>query len=207
MLEPAVRVPLIVRHPDRFAPGRRCSTPVSLLDLFPTFCATSGQPIRIPGEDSADLADIAAGRIARTHVLSHFSQRALGLYLAVERDWKYIYSAADDREWLFDLRGEAREATNRAGDPACQRDFERMKRHLLDRFERDHYDRACKGGDWRRYPRTTLPVDPDAGLLVQDPAALTHLLASLDDYAGVTPSVNDSTNGTHAMSVDKLPRG
>ena len=77
--------------------------PVSLLDLFPTFAAAAGESVHVSDgrEASADLAAVAEGRVSRTHVLSQFAQREFGLYLAVERDWKYIYSAADAKEWLF----------------------------------------------------------------------------------------------------------
>jgi len=40
--EEAVRVPLIVRYPKRFASGFRVKEPVSLLDLFPTCCEIAG---------------------------------------------------------------------------------------------------------------------------------------------------------------------
>lgn len=207
MLDPAVRVPLLVRQPGRFPAGRRCAVPVSLLDLFPTFCAAAGEPESIPGEESADLADIAAGRVARTHVLGHFSQRGLGLYLAVEEDWKYIYSAADGEEWLFNRSAEPREVTNLARDPACRAPRDRLKRRLIERFERDGYTAAIDAGDWRQYPRASLPDDPDAGLLLQDPDVLKDQLARLTGYVGGRGRGVAENNRARPLAADELPRG
>ncbi|MFP4522016.1 MAG: sulfatase, partial [Fibrobacterota bacterium] len=42
LLEPSIRVPLIVSWKGHFESGRRCSVPVSLLDLHPTFTDIAG---------------------------------------------------------------------------------------------------------------------------------------------------------------------
>lgn len=188
MLEPSARVPLIVRQPGRFAAGRRCAEPVSLLDLFPTFNAAAGGAGGVDGETSADLALVARGGNGRTHVLSQFSQRATGLYLAAERDWKYIYSAPDAKEWLFNTAADPRETENLAAEPACARHRDRLKQHLLNRYSRDGYtdavERVADGRlEWRAYDRPSIPDDPEAGLLLQDPAPLADQLKRLEGYA------------------------
>lgn len=189
MLDASARVPLIVRQPGRFAAGVRCATPVSLLDLFPTFAATAGDTPSVQGETNADLAKIATGQTERTHVISQFSQRAFGLYLAVERDWKYSYSAADNKEWLFHTASDPRETTNLAADPAHAADRDRLKGRLIERFVRDGYTVAVgsRHGDWRAYPPPALPDSPEAGLLLQDPAPLADQLAGLNGYAPPAP--------------------
>jgi len=193
MLDAAARVPLLVRQPGRFAAGQRCTTPVSLLDLFPTFAATAGAEPTVPGETSADLAGIAAGKGTRSHVLSQFSQGPLGLYLAVEHDWKYIYSAADRREWLFHVATDPRDVIDLSQDPACAVHRDRLRRHLLQRFEQDGYSSAVDQGTWRGYEQTLLSIDPDAGLLFQDPPPLAQELAALPGY-GLPTAPNPGTH-------------
>ena len=45
MHDTAARVVLILRHPGRFAGGRTCSHPVSLIDVAPTILAAAGPMI------------------------------------------------------------------------------------------------------------------------------------------------------------------
>ena len=65
MLEGAVRVPLIMRWPDRRASGKRVGSPVSLVDL---------RQLREDGE--------------RKYVYSHFSEKEWGHYLIMDGRWK-----------------------------------------------------------------------------------------------------------------------
>ena len=213
MLEPSARVPLIVRQPGRFATGQRCREPVSLVDLFPTFAATGGESAHVNDgrEASDDLAAVAQGRTSRTHVLSQFAQREFGLYLAVERDWKYIYSAPDAKEWLFNTSTDPHETQNLAADPTYARDLERLKEHLLARFARDNYadalDVKADGSlTWRAYERPTIPDDPDAGLLLQDPAPLGEQLASLNGYA-LPPPAAGTSSGLRFSDGKPFPHG
>ena len=185
MHEASAGVPLLVRQPGRFAAGARVDTPVTLLDLTPTLTAAAGDPSR-PSPEGADLAAVAGGAEADRVVFAQFSEGPLGLYLAADRRWKYVYSAADDRAWLFDLEavdaagGEVRDV----GDaPEARPHRERLERALVDRFRRDGYTAPLDGDGWRRYPPTRLSERPDAGLLVQDPPGLAGDLAALGPYA------------------------
>ena len=185
MLNPAARVPLIVRAPDGSQAGQRIDRPVSLLDIFPTFAAAAGADVPPPSKEGQDLLAIAAGKSEREFVYSQFSEGNTGLYMIAGRDHKYIYSAADQKEWLFDLRIDPGETKSFAGNPrydGCLRD---LRSRLIGRFEIDGYERAVKDGAWRAYDPPTFP-DParDDGLLFQDPPHLPDLLRALGpDYA------------------------
>ena len=204
MLEPSARVPLLVRHPARYAAGVRCRVPVSLLDLFPTFAAAAGAEAEAQASDGIDLAAVAGGRRIRSGVLSQFSQRALGLYLNAEAEWKYIYSAADRREWLFNVATDPHELRNVAGDPASREPLERLRGQLLRRFEADGYAWAVEKGKWRDYGIADFPSDPRTGLLFQDPAELAGALAGLAGYERRATRPAELLRATNPAAMDAV---
>ena len=59
LYEWSCRVPLLVRFPDGWKAETSCSTPVSLLDLLPTFC-------ELAGEEAACGSNCAACRSTST---------------------------------------------------------------------------------------------------------------------------------------------
>ncbi len=179
MLDAAARVPLIVRWPGRIAAGGRCPTPVSLLDIGTTFLRAAGSDRPPPYDESTDLTRIAGSSPSVRTVYSQFQERDQALYMAMDGRWKYIYSAADDREWLFDLATDPRESRSLAENVLYRERCDAMRRGLVSRFENAGYDDAVEDGDWRRYPRPALPRDPDGGLLLQDPKVLESSLRDL----------------------------
>lgn len=183
MLNPAAKIPLIMKPPAADNPGQRIDTPVSLLDIFPTFASAAGLDIARPSTDGANLSDIAAGASERDAVYSQVGEGNLGLYMIASRELKYIYSAADNREWLFDLRIDPQETKNWAGNRRYAAKLREMRRKLIDRFESAGYDKAVQHGEWRKYEPPAFP-DPagDDGLLFQDAPHLPELLSALGPY-------------------------
>ena len=169
MLNAAAQVPMLVRYPERFAAGIQCDTPTTLLDIWPTCLAAAGESDWQVSPEGQNLADIATGDTERDTVFSQYSHGATGLYAAVTKDLKYIYSAADNREWLFDLRVDPNETHNFAGNPSYEDRQANLKRRLITRFQEDSYLEPLQNGDWRVYPATRVPENPDALLLFQDP--------------------------------------
>jgi arylsulfatase len=204
MLDASVRVPLIVRLPGRFAPGARCATPVSLLDLFPTFAAVAGAEEQMPWPEARSLEQVARGQAARDHVTSQFSQRSLGLYLLAEESWKYIYSAADRREWLFNLAADPHELENLAAQPSASAQLQRLRAKLIGMLEREGYGWAVEGGKWRDYGITRLPDDARGGLLYQDPSMLRGDVGRLDDYARSPAAAIDWLGATMPAAMDTV---
>lgn len=190
MMEASVRVPLIARHPARFPAGRRCGTPVSLLDLYPTFSAATGCDAEPPDPGARPLDQLAAAPDTRRIVTSQFSQRSLGLYMATDGEWKYVHSAADRRDWLHHLTTDPHERDDRSDDPSARSVRDVLRGALIDRFERDGYAFAVEDGRWRDYGTVTLPPDPRDGLLLQDPPELARGLGALaDGYARRAPAL------------------
>lgn len=157
------RVPMLVRLPGRFAAGERCGTPSSLVDLLPTFAAAAGTEVESDGTDLAELPNLS-DRV----VFSQFQTGPEALYLAANRDAKYVFSAADSREFLFQKSEDGREAVNLWEAPDFRDAGLSLKQALVDELTPFEEGRGLSDGRWTDYPRASLPRDPDAGLLFQD---------------------------------------
>jgi arylsulfatase len=184
MLDVAARVPLLARWPGHFPSNARCETPASLLDICPTLRRAAGIADPSVSTEGTDLREIAAAETDPDRIVySQFGAGAGGTYLAVSREWKYVYSAPDHREWLFDLEADARETVNRASNPMFETTLRSMRSTLIARFRRDGYREPLDGERWRHFPAPRFPSSPDAGLLFQDARNLEERIASLGEYA------------------------
>lgn len=182
MLDPAVRVPLLVRWPGHVPAGRRRETPASLLDVHPTFLAAAGRD-SAPGYGEDLVALSNHEEPGDRTVTSQLQHGPFGIYMLAARDTKYVYSAPDRREWLFDLRAEARESRDLSGNPLYARRTREMREALLARFRADGYEEPLDGDSWRLFPQPRFPESPDAGILFQDPGGLEARIAALGEYA------------------------
>lgn len=179
MLDPAVRVPLIVRWPDRVPAGRTCSTPVSLLDLWPTFVGAAGIDEPPPYVGSGSLIETSAASQRENTVVSQFSEAQFGLYMITDGRFKYIYSAADQKAWLFALEDTQPEAIDLSPDLAYAEPLSRLRGELIDRLATEGCVEAVENGAWRIYPVASFPADPDDGLLFQDPPSVRRAVERL----------------------------
>jgi len=189
MHDAAARVPLLVRYPRSFRAGARCATPVSLIDLYPSILRAAGLPADTVELDGEDLARVGAGQSTRRQVYSQFNSGGRGIYMVVNENWKYFYSAADGQEFLFDRTADPAETRNRAGLPFCREIKEKLKNDLLE-FLRNNGETAAyieENGrlDWRAYPLDRgVSEDPDTGLLIQDaPGSVVALPGYTDPRA------------------------
>lgn len=174
MHDASARVPLLVRYPGRFAAGRTCATPASLVDVMPTVLAAAGLDPDAMNLDGRDLSRLASGEPSDRVVFSQYQSKGRAIHMAVTEGWKYVYSAGDDREFLFDRRSDPRETVNVAGDPACAAVKTALKQSYLcyaqANGQTDTVEEGTDALDWRRYPRVeeNFLSDPDAKLLFQD---------------------------------------
>ena len=161
MLDPASRVPMIARYPKRFPRGHVCDTPVSLVDVMPTFLSVAGQSANtsdLPGKDLAGIADqeASSGADGERIVYGQYASAGEGIYMAVNRQWKYFYSAADRREYLVDRIRDPQEMRNCAGDWDSQVALASMRDGLIQRL-RSQGATACLDGDqWRQFEQPGL---------------------------------------------------
>lgn len=167
-LDSAARVPLVCRLPGSFEAGSVCDSPVSLVDIMPTALAAADTSVE--NLDGVDLARIASGTSGRGAIFGHYQGAEAGIYMATTREWKYIWSAADDKELLFDRIKDPDELRNRVHNVTCG-DAARNMRQLLQEHVRTMpgHERIVDGDGWISKPPISLPQDPDAGLIVQDP--------------------------------------
>ncbi len=173
IFDAAAQVPLIVRYPDRFRAGEVCDSVCSLVDVAPTILEGCGLDT-IDQHEGHDLAETAAGNPAdRPGVICQYSQRESGLYGLIDDDFKYVFSAADDQEWLYRRWPGEPEERSLAGNQAYLQTTERMREALTGWFRDDGYTDVLDGDGWRVYPpeeRPSVDENPDHGLLYQEGA-------------------------------------
>lgn len=166
-LDPAARIPLLVRYPERFEAGAACDIPTSLVDVLPTSLAAAGLPEQ-DDRDGVDLAAIANGDTHRDAIVGQLGQEGTGLYMLLTDAYKYIYSAADQQEWLFRRLIGRLDERNLAGNPAYGRVLTDYRKRLIEWFRNDGYELPLDGNRWRDFPPPTESENPDAGQLFQD---------------------------------------
>ncbi len=179
MLEPAAHVPMLARLPGTFEGGHRIGAPTSNLDLFPTFLAMAGADTPSVHSDGQDLRSVAEGSSDRQYVFSQYGQEATGLYLITDGTWKYTFSAADQKEWLYNLDLDPAESRNLAHNGFYINETHRLRTALLTRFTEAGYTKAVENGEWRDYGQTDTNFGTDEFLLLQDLAE--DLQVKIDD--------------------------
>jgi len=171
--DPVVKVPLLCRLPGVFPAGRRCATPVSLVDVTATMLGAAGAALRDHSPDGEDLRGTAGAADRDRTVFSQWNRAGSAVYLAVTRNWKYVYSAADHRELLFDRlcdHGETRDLADATRDmrrPEA-RAQDALRRKLVSFLASCGAKDAVEGDGFRTYPAWQPHPNPDSGLLYQD---------------------------------------
>ena len=94
---------------------------------------------------------------------------------------KYLFSAADQREWFFDLQRDPLEKQDQSENPDDADILATLKARLIKRMsEGDDQQLIVTGDQWTAYEGHALPTDePDYGLLYQDPAPTQALVDAL----------------------------
>lgn len=186
MHDSAAHIPMLVYQKGVFEGGCKKTTPVSLVDLAPTFLATAGidaAPYEMDGMslqgDTHEFVysvfscyqEVQNGSVQNIpqEYKNDFTlfKAACGNYMITDGKWKYIYSAPDHREFLFDLIHDT-ETRNRAGVASCENVQQLMKQKLMTFLGNDGITSLSQDGVWIDLPRLELPRNPDSGLITQD---------------------------------------
>ena len=147
--EESVRVPLIARGPD-VQRAAVVDTPVSLVDLFPTFLDLAGQE-HPPGLDGFSIAALLAGNAAGhpDWIMSEYHDVTCNAtwFLLRQGDWKYVHYVGYEPQ-LFHLGDDPDEIVDRARtEPALVREMDAALRAVVDPEEVDArvtaYERRC----------------------------------------------------------------
>ena len=160
----SARVPLIVRFPDGWQRGTKMQSPVSLLDLLPTFNDLAGYEDALPHDGSSLMRLLENGEDPERIVCSQ-AHEAVGMPCIMARQERYKYNYIHGYEpQLFDLQADPQEWTNLAADPAHADTARALEAQILARFgdaERLHernleslYRRRLIGNVLRDHGRT-----------------------------------------------------
>lgn len=129
--EPAVRVPLLLRHPE--LQPRRSSDHVSLVDLLPTLRDIAGlapDPV-LPGRSLLDPVD--------RPVLSEYHAQGMvdGGFMLKSGRWKYCYYGKQQPPQVFDVDADPWEVDDLSGDRGLVDKLDAELRSILDPDEAD----------------------------------------------------------------------
>jgi arylsulfatase A len=119
MYEGGIRVPGIIRWPNRARPGTVCHEPVNGTDILPTLCAMAG--VAVPTDraiDGTNILPIFEGRgVERKTPLYWRYDRALSAPYTVamrQGDWKILADTSMTRFELYNLQTDPGERNDRA---------------------------------------------------------------------------------------------
>ena len=152
LYETTIRIPLLIRYPKVFPPGRTDASRVQLLDLFPTLLHLAGAGGRFPSQ-GINIAGAEPGSIGRpilaeyyyplqvlqvlgepagrSPLLAPFERRIRSL---TEGDLKLILGD-DGRAELYDLAADPAEKTDLATNPAEREGLVLLREHLMELIE------------------------------------------------------------------------
>jgi len=163
LLEPVVKVPLLIRFPDGRYAGVK-GAPVMTIDIVPTLLSALGVPAPegIQGEDllpwiRGDSEGPEHGRMRVSQTKSTYSVRFGGR-------WKLVVRFEDDtlsRQALYDLRADPREKVNLYETPAGEERYDK----LLDRFMKWRADTAADDVRFRGPSEESVDPEGDQRLL------------------------------------------
>ncbi len=165
--EGSARVPLIVRAPVLFRPGR-VPTAVSTMDLLPTLVglAHDGDKAGIVGRlDGRSLLPHLSGAPDRDEVVAEYlAEGAIAPIVMLRRGrHKFIHSPADPDQ-LFYLASDPHERASLADDPASDGLVKGFRREIAARWNLETLDREVRQSQQRR-----LAVSRALGTGVQTP--------------------------------------
>jgi arylsulfatase A-like enzyme len=172
MQDQSSNIPLIIRYPQILKQDNICKTPVSLVDILPTFVDIAGAKIDNNEFDGQSLIAIQNDETDRKYVYSQYDQKESAIYMITSEKWKYIYSAGDDKELLFDKINDTTELFNLANTRTDVK--EKIKQDFLNHFKDINYTDAFVENseklDWKKYPPKDMSYlnNPDNNLLKQD---------------------------------------
>ncbi|MEE2657719.1 MAG: choline-sulfatase [Candidatus Latescibacterota bacterium] len=128
------RVPLLVRFPDGWKAGSTIDTPVSLLDLLPTFAELAECSDLLP-HDGESLLLAIAGENRDRHIFAQ-AHEAVGMPCIMMREGRYKYNYIHRFEGqLFNLEADSGEWNNLIHSTEYAETARRMEKVILDRFD------------------------------------------------------------------------
>ena len=150
--EGSARVPLVVRAPALFPPGR-VAAPVSTMDLLPTLAglAGTGQPGIVGPIDGRSLLPHLSGTPDRDEVTAEYlAEGAIAPIVMIRRGHRKFIHSPSDPDQLFDLAADPGERANLAEDPAAAGLMAEFRREVAARWDLAALDRDVRQSQQRR---------------------------------------------------------
>jgi len=142
LFEGGIRVPLMMRWPDRIPAGKTIPSPVAHIDVMPTLVAAGEGTI--PGSieiDGKDLLPLATGATTEDPHEAIFWTSAH--YRVVRKDdWKLQLSERPKKAWLFNLADDPTEQTNLADASSDPTQPQKMRAAAASRLTANRMRRA-----------------------------------------------------------------
>ena len=158
--ESAGRLPFILSWPGHIRQGERRGQLVDQTDVLPTLLSAAG--VAVPRwAAGVDLLELCHNPHAesREYLFGQLGEKGVGLYLAMDERWKYVYCAKDGKEQLFDYVADPSELVNRASGPGAAEAKARLFGALVEYWRRDGYEDPLEDGEWRRWPSGTTGLE------------------------------------------------
>ncbi|MCL1887621.1 MAG: sulfatase-like hydrolase/transferase [Kiritimatiellaeota bacterium] len=137
--EHSARVPMIFSWPGHFQQGARLDTPVSLVDLLPTFAAIAGvEPPDGNAGQSLETSLVRGVEPENRVVFCEYHGEGVHApcFMAVKNNLKYIYVHGHE-ELLYDLERDPCEYHDLGADKKYDAAKRELKAALLERFDPD----------------------------------------------------------------------
>ena len=156
MYEGGIRVPGIIRWPERVKAGQTITEPVASYDLLPTFCAIAG--VKPPSDrilDGTNVLPLLEGAsVVRTRPLYWQYDRAIGENRIAVRDgdWKLLSNAQLTRFELYNLRTDVSEKED------LSKSDEARLNELTAKLKQIHAEVLAEGPEWPVGPGTGKPA-------------------------------------------------
>ena len=179
----SARVPLVVRFPDGWQRGAQVATPVSLLDLLPTFTELAQYTDTQPYDGDSLIGLLEAGEDPERIVYSQ-AHEAVGMPCIMARQGRYKYNYLHGyAPQLFDLESDPREWVNLAAQSDQTDRVRAMERSILERFgdPDDIHQRNLESLHRRRLIGRVLR---DQGYTWSHDPGLDHRKGAMQQYLG-----------------------
>ena len=130
--ERSVRVPLLVRVPDRGTSGMRTASLVELVGLYPTLCdlVRLPKPAHLQGSSFAALFDDPKAALRKTAFSQYSREGATGRSVRTEdfryTEWRDLKTDALRYRELYDHRKNSREEHNLADEKSYVEPLEKL---------------------------------------------------------------------------------
>lgn len=153
--EPACHIPYIISWSGTLPEGAVREHLVGLQDITPTLLRAAGIEDDCPKFDGMSLLAAAGDEAApgRPYLFGQIKEENLGMYCAMNEEWKYVYCAPDRMELLLNYRDGGNELVNHAHEPGLDGIKQELKEALFAHFRSAQYTDPLDGDDWALYPQ------------------------------------------------------